>query len=150
MLYEVITLVVLIAVVDEQRIELIGTDWFDHRSHSFIRCLIEVFLSYRAGPRPASEFLNGPLYITHFRWGNRITSYNVCYTKLLRIVPADSWSTALQLIRAGKIDVLPAAMVSDNRLEFLSFTEPYVVITSYSIHYTKLYDVGSRRRKRCG
>jgi len=50
-----------------------------------------------------------------------------------KIVPADSWSTALQLIRAGKIDVLPAAMVSDNRLEFLSFTEPYVAVSGVVI-----------------
>ena len=49
---------------------------------------------------------------------DRITSYNVCYTKLLRE----------KTLRA-KIDM----------------THPnLVVITSYSIHYTKLYD--ARRR----
>ena len=46
----------------------------------------------------------------------RITSYNVCYTKLLR--------TALHLLLSPVGAAIPC------------------VITSYSIHYTKLYDRG--------
>ena len=49
----------------------------------------------------------------------RITSYNVCYTKLLR-------ASAIGTL-ARKISSTPRARS---------------VITSYSIHYTKLYDAG--------
>ena len=49
----------------------------------------------------------------------RITSYNVCYTKLLRSVPM--WSRT---------------------------SRKSAVITSYSIHYTKLYDLGPVLRPR--
>ena len=49
---------------------------------------------------------------------NRITSYNVCYTKLLRRVIAK---------------VVPARHLLRN----------LDVITSYSIHYTKLYEISN-------
>ena len=52
--------------------------------------------------------------------GNRITSYNVCYTKLLRKRGIEPWCNhhIRKTIRIKKI-----------------------VITSYSIHYTKLYEI---------
>ena len=61
----------------------------------------------------------------------RITSYNVCYTKLLReaITPQSgplSWSVPLWLLLL--IDTGESAFEGD------------CVITSYSIHYTKLYE----------
>ena len=54
----------------------------------------------------------------------RITSYNVCYTKLLRSALA---------ARTG---------FRQNRLDFIQHLANInaTVITSYSIHYTKLYD----------
>ena len=48
---------------------------------------------------------------------SRITSYNVCYTKLLRDVIEAAVKRVLSTLNGG-------------------------VITSYSIHYTKLYDRG--------
>ena len=54
----------------------------------------------------------------------RITSYNVCYTKLLRN------STVVGVLH----DFLPESYFFINSNAF------YYVITSYSIHYTKLYD----------
>nr|WP_238995544.1 hypothetical protein [Streptomyces cyaneogriseus] len=73
------------------------------------------------------------LYDRHRRCGAaaaRITSYNVCYTKLLRggrtppLRPDRRTAGAGHPLRAGAERV----------------------ITSYSIHYTKLYD----RHRRCG
>ena len=60
------------------------------------------------------------------KFETRITSYNVCYTKLLRGVAPD------QHFLARGLSLLD-------------------VITSYSIHYTKLYDRRreSRRSRRC-
>ena len=49
---------------------------------------------------------------------NRITSYNVCYTKLLRLTQ--------------EVKILNLSDISQEIADF--------VITSYSIHYTKLYD----------
>ena len=78
----------------------------------------------------------------------RITSYNVCYTKLLRDVPSSdgvcgrgerggggSRRRAEQrrknhLIQKSRVVVLVLAAVAVG----------LVVITSYSIHYTKLYE----------
>ena len=64
--------------------------------------------------------------------GFRITSYNVCYTKLLRMgIFAGSGvgkSTLLGMIaKEVKADINVIALVG--------------VITSYSIHYTKLYEL---------
>ena len=53
---------------------------------------------------------------------HRITSYNVCYTKLLRPLPT---AGPLRLVLTQK----------GSGVDFFLF-----VITSYSIHYTKLYD----------
>ena len=72
----------------------------------------------------------------------RITSYNVCYTKLLRGEPAS----------AGRKNIpnYSSTNASNSRLfhRFRRFEQPpegprllpNSVITSYSIHYTKLYD----------
>ena len=57
---------------------------------------------------------------------DRITSYNVCYTKLLRSCISESESSS-SAIRSSRL-----AESSDSSLS--------AVITSYSIHYTKLYD----------
>ena len=59
----------------------------------------------------------------------RITSYNVCYTKLLRataIAKADLIVTELAVFSIGENGLILEEIDS--------------VITSYSIHYTKLYD----------
>ena len=72
--------------------------------------------------------------------GNRITSYNVCYTKLLRIWRAavaapfewpettnTSGFSAFTLVRVAEMSLKSRGILSS-------------VITSYSIHYTKLYE----------
>ena len=58
---------------------------------------------------------------------NRITSYNVCYTKLLRL---DAFAKVRNLVVGA----------GDGR----EHVAGNLVITSYSIHYTKLYDTPSR------
>ena len=76
----------------------------------------------------------------------RITSYNVCYTKLLRapclLLPTRRKPTGfLQLAfyhHRSEYSInqysLPAGV---------SATRRHIVITSYSIHYTKLYETAS-------
>ena len=106
---------------------------------------------------------------------SRITSYNVCYTKLLRLLPGESDKQSKL-----KLDVLlsqgsigndePRFCVEDRNPSFdkgelaeqmvkdalpgiltktpqkLEYTVRNVnrVITSYSIHYTKLYDLNCK------
>ena len=77
----------------------------------------------------------------------RITSYNVCYTKLLRI-----WQFNFELIFAKHnlyfiiasllwpaLTIVSSKSVKTNPIMF-TFYVYLIVITSYSIHYTKLYD----------
>ena len=64
----------------------------------------------------------------------RITSYNVCYTKLLRTCTRveeseGSWYYTFEY------EPLQA--------DYVTVEKGSVVITSYSIHYTKLYDFGT-------
>ena len=81
----------------------------------------------------------------------RITSYNVCYTKLLR-----GYSPKVQQV----IDLLPVLSRTDSSVlitgetgtgkdqmaEIIHQNSPRNrVITSYSIHYTKLYDKKSSK-----
>ena len=74
----------------------------------------------------------------------RITSYNVCYTKLLR--------PALKVAVVGHTDTTGAFTynldLSRRRAESMvnELIRAHGVITSYSIHYTKLYDRAFRRR----
>ena len=75
---------------------------------------------------------------------NRITSYNVCYTKLLR-------SRVRVLVTYDFRFSLPVWFGINIPL---ASTSEMVVITSYSIHYTKLYEIllsipskDSRRRE---
>ena len=62
---------------------------------------------------------------------SRITSYNVCYTKLLRF----DW---------GAVASLPWVWVEHGSPPYDTLLREFgrlrLVITSYSIHYTKLYD----------
>ena len=62
---------------------------------------------------------------------SRITSYNVCYTKLLRNV--DRTKTLLSILALQYGEIIEE---SDLNIEHKDS-----VITSYSIHYTKLYDL---------
>ena len=83
---------------------------------------------------------------------NRITSYNVCYTKLLREDGvAESESQYLFdhcLMRVSdEVDVTNEshykAIITEGEPNFKKkdyLNHIYNVITSYSIHYTKLYD----------
>ena len=70
-----------------------------------------------AGPTQVVEGLGEIVLVLEYL---RITSYNVCYTKLLRDV----------LLRVS-------TMASDMET---SAEVNAIVITSYSIHYTKLYE----------
>ena len=81
-------------------------------------------------PDPKIRFDNGKV---------RITSYNVCYTKLLRIAGTGEWID--QYGRPPQDPIAPNRRgISPNTIgQFVS------VITSYSIHYTKLYDSTSAR-----
>ena len=94
----------------------------------------------------------------------RITSYNVCYTKLLRInkylgkdfvvkssvghvrdlptsggAAADNKEGGKPATRRGK-----TTETDKQRKEYLALVNRMGVITSYSIHYTKLYETAGR------
>ena len=60
----------------------------------------------------------------------RITSYNVCYTKLLRFAKHIQQFLIMFFWECQK------------ELFWFDCIDNYIVITSYSIHYTKLYDYG--------
>ena len=91
--------------------------------------------------------------------GGRITSYNVCYTKLLRprgdggLNPEHSGTAApFQAVNEGVLDQGLENEARNRGLEGLAAYgllqgEPSgpPVITSYSIHYTKLYEAGWSR-----
>ena len=93
--------------------------------------------------------LFGGCSITSMSLENRITSYNVCYTKLLRILQTTKLynenDEVLSVIEQfGRLtDELRSNTMSIRMVPigttFSSFKR-LVVITSYSIHYTKLYD----------
>ena len=69
----------------------------------------------------------------------RITSYNVCYTKLLRISVLEIKDFGL----INNISVFPNPTTQFVTISIQEFEglEYQFVITSYSIHYTKLYDL---------
>ena len=80
----------------------------------------------------------------------RITSYNVCYTKLLRTFALNQVSdTAIflnetlrdsvkyeNLYKYFKMTAIPSKPATKS-IKYIAVTD---VITSYSIHYTKLYE----------
>ena len=76
---------------------------------------------------------------------SRITSYNVCYTKLLRniAVPPEFKSPELQKSKVFPVFETIATtvepMIPQSVLDGITGKKEHV-ITSYSIHYTKLYD----------
>ena len=73
----------------------------------------------------------------------RITSYNVCYTKLLRIQSKRYQALAFKgmnhesIIRQLK-QPIPMSIATHRGTERVNLSP--IVITSYSIHYTKLYE----------
>ena len=66
----------------------------------------------------------------------RITSYNVCYTKLLR---SGVYEKAIKDIDKGITTFSKACPLFVNLVEE-GWWDNEIVITSYSIHYTKLYE----------
>ena len=76
------------------------------------------------------------------RWHSscRITSYNVCYTKLLRVTEIVVRAIPLSLIALGI-----AVAFRSGILNIGAEGQMMIVITSYSIHYTKLYEPRTSR-----
>ena len=77
----------------------------------------------------------------------RITSYNVCYTKLLRILDInmpdmDGFETLEHLNRLH-LDIPVLFLTGAGSMDYAvkAINLGAYVITSYSIHYTKLYDL---------
>ena len=100
--------------------------------------------------------------IEHVFGVTRITSYNVCYTKLLRtkdialslifgsVAPASAPAGTVAVIHEYKAKgnltkALYAIVGFDDGLGIIIFGfAAAIVITSYSIHYTKLYETEPR------
>ena len=80
--------------------------------------------------------------------GTRITSYNVCYTKLLRSLFGQTLAKQVAQILAISSPTILEVGAGSGRLaaDLLLALEGQgkLVITSYSIHYTKLYDYTSQ------
>ena len=79
----------------------------------------------------------------------RITSYNVCYTKLLRCIP--SWTVAISRQAAtasGELAAMARASFSVSSRSVSAgrtrLTSPIRRITSYNVCYTKLLRVFDR------
>ena len=70
---------------------------------------------------------------------SRITSYNVCYTKLLRNRALERYERR-HGISLSSIKEADAGFVEFVERELSGAIGAASVITSYSIHYTKLYD----------
>ena len=83
--------------------------------------------------------------------GSRITSYNVCYTKLLRVFTErdsytrqlNEWKTNCDLLKkAGEVDDLPARPEPPSSLKKADALDENLNegsrITSYNVCYTKL------------
>ena len=72
----------------------------------------------------------------------RITSYNVCYTKLLRIESFGDPSAACRAASGAGSSRRTEGLAGRSRSAALRLHPRRAarVITSYSIHYTKLYD----------
>ena len=76
---------------------------------------------------------------------NRITSYNVCYTKLLRHAFIRGKLAALDAGVAEKVQILyGGSMNAGNAAELLAMSD--IRITSYNVCYTKLLRVWPRAR----
>ena len=78
--------------------------------------------------------------------GDRITSYNVCYTKLLRFIIEEGVEDV-----HSQVEFLLTQELGDLGKKIHSGRSR--VITSYSIHYTKLYEglgCGAKRRMASG
>ena len=98
---------------------------------------------------------------------HRITSYNVCYTKLLRKTPREDVATPIWRAKITAAEFLygvtwaTVAFISPETQGEAAHTFIFAsllvvismrmlfasVITSYSIHYTKLYDVCLRNER---
>ena len=100
------------------------------------------------------DYFDELLYQNTLPNANRITSYNVCYTKLLRVsleLLTKNDCSLCDIAKATLDKVLPdypGVRLSTTDIEtdaqlFATYKEKIPVlsvITSYSIHYTKLYD----------
>jgi diguanylate cyclase (GGDEF)-like protein len=47
--------------------------------------------------------------------------------KEISLIKTESWSQSLEYIKQGRCDILSSAQVTEQRLEFLNFTQPFVV-----------------------
>ena len=59
----------------------------------------------------------------------------------LKFVNGYSWDELMQQFKAGKIDLLPALFVNDNRREYISFTKSYYSQPSVMVVHKKTSDI---------
>ena len=85
---------------------------------------------------PFANLMKSQNYVEY----DRITSYNVCYTKLLRGVRQAGrlllFTKINQVVQAIDKKIKTLSVGTNKKLMVFLLT----VITSYSIHYTKLYE----------
>ena len=105
------------------------------------------YLTFDTSSHVACQIQAGVSLINRFcmRQGDigRITSYNVCYTKLLRVYLGKRIRRGLFRTGNGTLinaDVNGAAQILVKHFLKSNLNPDIFVITSYSIHYTKLYD----------
>ena len=92
------------------------------------------------------------LFSNHI-WRDRITSYNVCYTKLLRIVDYSKWDTALEMTATPisfRVDHYARAVFTtaegDIRIDEI-VTHAHELATAGVFSYSQLIDARKARLK---
>ena len=123
----------------------------EQRTHHLQHHLLDTFVRRKVRIHPAGADVPS----AGQRGELRITSYNVCYTKLLRLIDGGILSLVpVRFARAMGADVVVAVDIYcggsqgalkgtavDTVMKTFRLQGCLFVITSYSIHYTKLYEL---------